>query len=80
MCSSQFIILGYVYVLNACGCVQEQIERGREGEHVYMGGAGNMCENVYVLCYTGCVDSLHPRQREELWEAIYRYIVYRVSS
>lgn len=49
---------------------------------VHGGGAvaGNMCENVYVLCNTGCVDSLHPRQREELWEAIYRYIVYRVSS
>lgn len=59
------------------------IERGREGEHVCMGGlgvTGNMCENVYVLCNTGCVDSLHPRQREGLWEAIYIYIVYRVSS
>lgn len=38
----------YVYVLNAGGCVQEQIERGREGEHVCMGGGG---EHVWeCLC------------------------------
>lgn len=42
----------YVYVLNACGCVQEQIERGREGEHVCMRGT---CVRMFMYCVTPVV-------------------------